>query len=317
MGLSLGTLLPLRLRLWVGIRVFGRCFEGPVTRVSWHRVIKGPCRPPEIEAMQYVSEHTDIPIPKVYAIHTDKNDIYIEMEYIRGQTLEDAWRHLSRDQKDTAMADLKQAMATLHALEPPAQDLVSSALQNPAIDCRIGSGFFGPMSSDEFHTMLRKKMPIEYAEEYFGKEIVQVHTTRYRTQFCHSDFAARNIMVRNGRLAAIIDWAYAGWYPEYWDYTRAHYTFMPGDDHYEWQEYLSVTLPNYKTELAVEELLWRRLPDPGARVTTVQGDVTIESKGSKPSPAWLNERAGRQVQDLWTLALAKLNSLERERERLS
>ena len=34
--------------------------------------------------MQYVSEHTDITMPKVYAIHTGKNNIYIEIEYIRG-----------------------------------------------------------------------------------------------------------------------------------------------------------------------------------------------------------------------------------------
>lgn len=304
MGISLGTLLPFKWRLWIGVRLFGRPFEGPVTRVSWHRVIKGPCGPPEVEAMQYVAKHTNIPVPKVYAIHNQNGYIYIEMEYVCGQTLEDAWRHLSKDQKDTIMADVKTAMATLHALEPPADAMVSSALQNPAIDCRIGNHFFGPVSMYDFHAILRFKMPIEYAEEYYGKDIVHVHTHSYRMQFCHSDFAARNILVRDGQLAAIIDWAFAGWYPEYWDYTRAHYTPFLGSGYKEWQEYLPKTLPEYKLELEVERMLWEKLPDPGARMTIGNHERTIEYQGTDPSPAWLDARA-QNADDLWTLALAR------------
>jgi hypothetical protein len=43
---------------------------------------------------------------------------------------------------------------------------------------------------------------------------------RYRTRFTHSDIAPRNILVNNGKIAAIIDWETAGWYPEYWEYIR-------------------------------------------------------------------------------------------------
>lgn len=33
-------------------------------------------------------------------------------------------------------------------------------------------------------------------------------------------------MIKNGRVAAIIDWEMAGWYPEYWEYAKAFYLEM-------------------------------------------------------------------------------------------
>lgn len=78
---SIGSLFPLRLRLWLGKLLFREL--GPCTvRVSWHRVIKGPCNPPEVEAMQYIASHTTIPVPKVFAVHNNNGVIYIEMANI-------------------------------------------------------------------------------------------------------------------------------------------------------------------------------------------------------------------------------------------
>lgn len=81
MGLSLKTLVPLQFRLWLGRFLF-RPLGPLMVRVSRHRVIKGPFNPPEVGALQYVVEHTTIPVPKVYAIHTWKQRMYIEIEYM-------------------------------------------------------------------------------------------------------------------------------------------------------------------------------------------------------------------------------------------
>ncbi|KAH7015630.1 kinase-like domain-containing protein [Ilyonectria destructans] len=300
MGLSIGTLFPLRLRLWFGKLLFRPL--GPSTvRVSWHRLIKGPCDPPEVEAMQYVASHTKIPVPRIYAIHTGENgSIYIEMAYIKGDDLDMAWSGLSTDQKNTIFADIKQHLACLRELQPPKQDIVSSALQNPAYDGRIGARFYGPLSHEEFHSLARGHLRMEDVAEFLGQEVAKVHTARYRTHFTHADLAPRNIIVRHGRVVAIIDWAFAGWYPEYWEFTKAYFTYFPGDD---WEEYLRLALPCYETELAAEQILWRRLPEPGTTTTVYRNGVTIERKGSSPSAAWLDARAGRQLTDLWSLAL--------------
>ncbi|KAL2260034.1 hypothetical protein VTK26DRAFT_6103 [Humicola hyalothermophila] len=298
---SIGSLFPLRFRLWLGNALFRPL--GPKTvRVSWHRVIKGPCDPPEIEAMQYIASHTAIPVPKIYAVHTQDRFIYIEMAYIRGDDLGTVWAGLSTDERNTIFADIKHYVSCLRALQPPAQDIVGSAFRNPAYDCRIGFQFFGPMTHDEFHSLARKHPRMDDVKAgVLGQAVAATHTARYRTCFTHADLAPRNIIVRRGRVAAIIDWGFAGWYPEYWEFTKAHYNYFSQD----WEEYLAVALPSYQTELAAERTLWRMLPEPGTRSGSVFRDGTrFEHKGSEPSEAWLAARAGRQLEDLWSLALA-------------
>jgi thiamine kinase-like enzyme len=44
---------------------------------------------------------------------------------------------------------------------------------------------------------------------------------QYRTVFSHGDLGPHNIIWSDGRIV-IIDWERAGWFPEYWDYTRAY-----------------------------------------------------------------------------------------------
>lgn len=55
----------------------------------------------ELEALRYVAEHTLIPVPKVFNTHYHDDRLYIEMEFIRGMSLEKAWHrgYLSQDQK--------------------------------------------------------------------------------------------------------------------------------------------------------------------------------------------------------------------------
>ncbi|QPG97625.1 hypothetical protein C2857_006631 [Epichloe festucae Fl1] len=308
MGQSIGTLFPLQFRLWLGRQLYKPLTSGVtcgVVRVSQHRVIKGPCGPPEVEAMRYIAKNTAIPVPKVYAVHTTRTqDIYIEMEYITGEDLDTAWRkegRLSQDQKKTIFSDIKEYVSILRELQPPAEDLVASVLQNPAYDVRIGARFFGPFNHHEFHSLARGHLRMEDIAVVFGEEVEKVHTTSYRTCFTHGDLVPRNIIVRNGRVAAIIDWGFAGWYPEYWEFTKGHYDFFPKED---WLRHFRQAVPLYDTELTAERVLWEKLPDPGTPATMHRDGVVLEMPGSKPSAMWLDARAGRQIEDLWSVALA-------------
>ena len=58
--------------------------------------------------------------------------------------------------------------------------------------------------------------------------------------FTHADFSPRDILVEGGRVTAILDWEYAGWYPEHWEYIQALRQLKPMTD---WPEYLSCILP--------------------------------------------------------------------------
>lgn len=274
-------------------------------RVSRHRLIKGPCNPPEVEATQYIAKHATISVRKVYAIHSTRNQLIdIEMEYVQDDDLDTAWRaagRLTRDQKKASSADIKEYICILRELQPPAENLVASALPNPAYDGLVGSRFFGPSDHHDFHSLTRGHLRMEDVALAFGEEVAKVHNTPYRTCFAHGDMVARNIIVRDGRVAAIIDWDFAGWYPEYREFNKAHYDFFPGED---WLDYVREAPHPYDTELIAGQPLWELLADPDTPATLYRDGVTREKPGPKPSAAWLDARAGRQLNDLWPIALS-------------
>ncbi|VUC29143.1 unnamed protein product [Clonostachys rosea] len=292
MGLFIGTIFPTRWRLWLGRQLFAHIDE-KVTRISWHRIVKGHCDPPEVEAMQYIASNINIPIPKLYGTHIHDGKLYIEMEYIPGETLENAWKSLSSGQHIAIAADIRHYISVLRALQPPT-DLVSSAFQNPASDFRIGYRFLGPVPVSEFHSIIRGHL---HRDDWhlIGKEMEVVHTSNYKICFTHADLAPRNIMVRNGRVVSIIDWACSGWFPEYWEFTRAHYFFLNKD----WRDTIRLALPCYETELKSEQSLWRMIPEPGNKTFT--SVPRFDKPGSNPSDAWLDSREGRHLDDLWSL----------------
>lgn len=257
----LAEAIPLEARLWIGEKIFGS-FAPNVVKVSPHRVIKGPCKQPELEAMQYVAQHTSIPVPKIYATHTSKWGLYIEMEYIKGSDLADAWIDgvLSDEQKANIFADIKNYVGQLRELKPPKDDVVSSVSGIGIWDIRIGPKLVGPFNHEEFQSFLRSEIPLENCTTTFGEEVTAVHQKHHRTHFTHADLVPRNIIVRDGRVVAIIDWAFSGWYPEYWEFTKAHYDWFPRQD---WYSALYEVIPRYDAELVAERALWRQNPEPG------------------------------------------------------
>ena len=62
-----------------------------------------------------------------------------------------------------------------------------------------------------------------------------------------------NLLVNSGKIAVIIDWEMAGWYPEYWEYTRWAVSNYRSSQR--WQELREEVLECYLEELWVEEYL--------------------------------------------------------------
>ncbi|KAB8227632.1 aminoglycoside phosphotransferase family protein [Aspergillus alliaceus] len=204
-----------------------------------HRLIKGPCKKVELEAMQYVAKRTTVPVPKVFTVYPYHDArIHIEMEYIRGIDLETAWLdgHLSHDQKKKHLiSEIAGYVNQLRSLEPPHKGFVGSASGEGGLDGRD-------------------------CAQVFGQEVTDSHTRYYRSCFSHADLAPRNIIIENGKIAALIDWEYGGWYPEYWEYTKAHYVPVGMSD---WYEGLKSAITRYDDELRAEQNPWTQCELPG------------------------------------------------------
>jgi hypothetical protein len=128
-------------------------------------------------------------------------------------------------------------------------------------DVRIGSsGLFGPFDNvASFHRCLRGGVESDSTCEVFGAKIDSVHSRSYSIRFTHRDLGVPNILIRDGKVVAIIDWECSGWYPEYWEYTKAHYNSVLVPELY---EMLRQHIPRYDAESAAERELWRVFDQP-------------------------------------------------------
>src|SRR5271163_3198925 len=124
----------LKARLWSGKKRFGS-FGPSVVRVSKARIIKGPCESVELEALKYVAQYTSIPVPKVHGTYHVDGRLYIEMEYLEGETLQAAWvGHLSSAEKKAVVEELASYIEQLRLLEPPQRGAVASAEFKQCLD---------------------------------------------------------------------------------------------------------------------------------------------------------------------------------------
>ncbi|KAF4547528.1 Hypothetical protein D9617_40g012670 [Elsinoe fawcettii] len=255
--------LLLKLRLWLGRKIYGELASG-IVKVSARRVIKGPCHASEAEAMQFIQANTAIPLPRMHRAYHFGHQSYLEMELIEGEDLEKAWGKLSSDQKSEAVQVVVSFVSQMRQLTPPPEHAVASATGKAKRDGRLGSRPFGPFNTHtEFHSLLRGHLGMENAMDTFVPKIAEVHTRDYKTMFAHADICMRNVMVRNGKVVGLIDWAFAGWYPEYWEYTKLHYGQLNVP---EWYEALEAGLTRYDEELEVERSLWSKLDWPADQV---------------------------------------------------
>lgn len=177
--------------------------------------------------MRYISENTTIPIPQVHETQIHDGGVKsILMDYIEGQTLQDAWSSMIPPQKMSVAQELHGYVQQLRGLKHE---------------------YPGPFN----HKNIYPRRPVYLDEYLFSRlttsvpDLARNYTGNKRSEdnivFTHGDLAPRNILVDDhGHVTAVLDWEFAGWHPEWCETVRA-YTFcndVPG-----WVAYLSAVFP--------------------------------------------------------------------------
>ncbi|RLL97414.1 hypothetical protein CFD26_102572 [Aspergillus turcosus] len=201
-----------------------------------------------------------VPVPEVYGWRTEGDVQYIYMEYIRGQTLEQAWDKLEPDDHVMICRELRTICDNLRCLEQdPSDPFVGSIARGPLYDRALNSDYIpgeGPFTTvREFHdwfTFLpRRPMQDPYS--------VPVEPYRYELpddcaiKFTHGDLHRSNIIISSSkpyRTLTIIDWEQSGWFPAYWEARKAQFTALWGEDW--WTRYL----PMLDQYAATEDSWW-------------------------------------------------------------
>lgn len=219
----------------------------------------------EAATMAFIAARTNIPVPRVHCSFVHKKKTYIVMERIRGQTFAEALRTLSEKERDDLFAQLRGMLQELRSLPPPGTG-VESCVGGSLCDSRIprSTPRFGPFSSiREFHRWLRKDLqPEQHPERKNDEDWVEIKKMVAMQDregwgppvFTHCDLNPFNIIVRNGKIAAIIDWEMSGWYPSYWEYTSVWHGNKTREI---WQEWAPKFIDPCPEELEMERIRQR------------------------------------------------------------
>ena len=257
--------------MWLSRKNYKKCFStllprigfGQITsrvlRIGFGQIIKLECDPAEVEAMEYVRQHTSIPIPKIIKTYKHEGDgcQVIIMQYVDGVTLGEAWFKMTGATRQVIAKELAGYVAQLRQLAPPKAGFVGSLSLGPGFDHRFGDDRFGPFNNmEDFHTYILRGDSLDMWKG--EKDVLQVHSkpNYYVTKFTHGDLNPSNIIVKNGHIVVIIDWQTAGWFPEYWEYTKMQHQWRPAKKAY--YEEMDRVMVTYPVELAAEKVLWKR-----------------------------------------------------------
>lgn len=210
-----------------------------IIRYDNNIVVKaGDLRSHEAQTLQFIATATTIPVPKIHDVHYEENRIVaIVMDYIPGKRLDEAWDNLDSHQKLSIADELHSYMEQLRVLKG---DYIGAINRGKAIIGQIASIEGGPFDSEQqFNDFILGDI-VKSAPEILRHYAKFALSDHHQIVFTHSDFSPRNILVEGGRVTAILDWEYAGWYPEHWEYVQALRQLKPMPD---WPEYLARILP--------------------------------------------------------------------------
>lgn len=187
--------------------------------------------PIEAETTVFVAQHTSVRVPTIHAVFSEYREdsghtvTYIVEERLPGTTLADALATLDDHAREVITGELRTIFSQLATLSSHRDRL--GPLRGP---WNIGNGNFAHLiryhSCDE-DTARDTRSFIQYWVNIVARSTLTSHRVSDRLfepydysrppVFSHGDLQPTNIMVHEGHVAGIIDWADAGWYPYFWD----------------------------------------------------------------------------------------------------
>ncbi|KAJ4164508.1 hypothetical protein LMH87_006180 [Akanthomyces muscarius] len=218
----------------------------------------------EAATMAFVNDRTKIPGPRVHCSFTHRNKTYIVMERVRGKNLADALPKLSEAQLECILAELRGVLEELRALPAP-ETAIQSCLGGSLRDSRIPrpEPRFGPFPSTQaFHEWLREGLGPDQKPRYVDDEkwadiqrMIAMQNQKWEMPvFTHGDLNPFNIIVRDGKVEAIIDWEFSGWLPRYWEYTSV---WLGNKTRMAWQNMAAKFIDPCPNELEMETIRQR------------------------------------------------------------
>ncbi|KAI9062198.1 kinase-like protein [Trametes sanguinea] len=191
----------------------------------------------EAKAMIFVRAHTTIPIPEVYMVFKHEGLVHIVMERVDGVDLgraqkRDANGEQSLDGGMVTAEGMRNIVEHIHRIIDEIRDL---GRRFPLKEPHFGSWPDGPFCNSyfgedpptspytsyaEFHGYFLKRFAPRYSDSPMYSDLqklVRESPQEVTPVLSHGDLADRNILVKDNRIVAVVDWETLGWYPEFWE----------------------------------------------------------------------------------------------------
>ncbi|KAI1638469.1 hypothetical protein F4809DRAFT_254402 [Biscogniauxia mediterranea] len=195
---------------------------------------------PIVEVTAIIRRMTPVPVPNIIAGWKENGKVIIIAERIPGQRLYDIWWHLSQSERERIA---KQVARYVDQWRRCRSDRISSLNGGPVenhnslFGTMTGEGF-GPFRSDFdlWRTISRR-----LERKRVSADIIQIlkdHMPESSTcVLTHGDLSSTNIIIRNGKVAAITGFDNAASLPEWAENVAVHFCYCRED--VQWKAILS------------------------------------------------------------------------------
>jgi serine/threonine protein kinase len=182
----------------------------------------------EAASMNFVRSKTSIPVPEVYDVYKDETDpenYLLLMEYVEGDVLRDVWDTMSLEEKEEIARQLRGYMDELRDIEGTLIGTVEGGPCNDQVFESDEKNRYGPYETEDAFNEGIVAAIGTFSGGIFTEMVVDMVKAlpNHKIVLTHGDIAPRNIIVRDGKIVAILDWELSGFYPEYWEYVKALY----------------------------------------------------------------------------------------------
>ncbi|PLB33735.1 aminoglycoside phosphotransferase family protein [Aspergillus candidus] len=170
--------------------------------ISWETKELSGVLPTEAEAMRLVFNNTGVPVPEVLF----------------------ASFHLVNEIADTQQCD-KRDSTPRWSNRDDHHDIAKLSIRTIP----------RPQNDTDVRVRIYKRY-LHFGGLRYKDQLPDMLPLSERSVFTHADIAPRNVMVdEENRVTGLLDWEWAGWYPDYWEYAQIMRPAFKGDCS-EWME---------------------------------------------------------------------------------
>ncbi|KAK4544874.1 hypothetical protein LTR36_003778 [Oleoguttula mirabilis] len=197
-----------------------------------------------MRALRQAFPQGEVPVPEVFGWRRHEGQNFIYMSLIHGPTLREAWSSLTEGDKQSISVGLSGIVWSLQQITHDSPGMLIGSINGGSVQDRYFKLDYeeGPfLTVRSFNDWLLAAA----TRQRPGPEGIKTFDGSYRdylpddgsVYFAHGDLTLGNIILSGNpgamKIEAIIDWEQAGFYPEYWEWSKLLYGV---EYSHEWRE---------------------------------------------------------------------------------